>query len=56
MSRLLIQCLESSEYMEIRNALILLTKISGVFPVTKRSGINLEKRVRDVKKGDLYLS
>ena len=56
MSRLLIQCLESSEYMEIRNALILLTKISGVFPVTKRSGINLEKRVRYVKKGDLYLS
>ncbi|KAJ6973931.1 THO complex [Populus alba x Populus x berolinensis] len=35
MSRLLIQCLESSEYMEIRNALILLTKISGVFPVTR---------------------
>ncbi|KAJ8760884.1 hypothetical protein K2173_021922 [Erythroxylum novogranatense] len=48
-SRLLIQCLESTEYMEIRNALILLTKISGVFPVTKRSGINLEKRVTRIK-------
>lgn len=44
-TRLLIQCLESTEYMEIRNALIMLTKISGVFPVTRKSGINLEKRV-----------
>ncbi|KAL9382224.1 hypothetical protein Peur_025259 [Populus x canadensis] len=52
MSRLLIQCLESSEYMEIRNALILLTKISGVFPVTKRSGINLEKRVTRIKSDE----
>ncbi|XP_058108394.1 THO complex subunit 2 isoform X2 [Magnolia sinica] len=48
-TRLLIQCLESAEYMEIRNALILLTKISGVFPVTRKSGINLEKRVAKIK-------
>lgn len=40
----MIQCLESNEYMEIRNALIMLTKISGVFPVTRKTGINLEKR------------
>ncbi|WCJ33658.1 THO complex subunit 2 [Euphorbia peplus] len=51
-SRLLIQCLESTEYMEIRNALILLTKISGIFPVTKRSGINLEKRVARIKSDE----
>lgn len=31
--------------MEIRNALILLTKVSNAFPVTRKSGINLEKRV-----------
>jgi hypothetical protein len=31
--------------MEIRNALIVLTKISGVFPVLRKSGVNLEKRV-----------
>ncbi|RAL47850.1 hypothetical protein DM860_011435 [Cuscuta australis] len=48
-TRLLIQCLESTEYMEIRNALILLTKISNVFPVTRKSGINLEKRVGKIK-------
>ncbi|CAH9146449.1 unnamed protein product [Cuscuta epithymum] len=48
-TRLLIQCLESTEYMEIRNALILLTKISSVFPVTRKSGINLEKRVGKIK-------
>ncbi|KAI3847949.1 hypothetical protein MKX03_017474 [Papaver bracteatum] len=48
-TRLLIQCLESNEYMEIRNALIMLTKISSVFPVTRTSGINLEKQVAKVK-------
>ncbi|KAH9746029.1 THO complex subunit 2 [Citrus sinensis] len=51
-TRLLIQCLESAEYMEIRNALILLTKISGVFPVTRKSGINLEKRVAKIKNDE----
>ncbi|XP_021843215.1 THO complex subunit 2 isoform X2 [Spinacia oleracea] len=48
-TRLLIQCLESAEYMEIRNALIMLTKISSVFPVTRKSGINIEKRVAKIK-------
>ncbi|KAL0698843.1 hypothetical protein Bca4012_054965 [Brassica carinata] len=43
-TKLLIQCLESNEYMEIRNALIMLTKISGVFPVTRKTGYNIEKR------------
>lgn len=51
-TRLLIQCLESTEYMEIRNALIMLTKISGVFPVTRKSGINLEKRVAKIKSDE----
>lgn len=37
--------MESKEYMEIRNALIVLTKISNIFPVIRKSGINLEKRV-----------
>lgn len=49
MTRLLVQCLESPEYMEIRNALIMLTKISSVFPVTRKSGLNLEKRVAKIK-------
>ncbi|XP_039040621.1 THO complex subunit 2-like isoform X1 [Hibiscus syriacus] len=51
-TRLLIQCLESTEYMEIRNALIVLTKISIVFPVTRKSGINLEKRVAKIKNDE----
>ncbi|KAK8627665.1 hypothetical protein V6N13_135270 [Hibiscus sabdariffa] len=51
-TRLLIQCLESTEYMEIRNALIMLTKISSVFPVTRKSGINLEKRVAKIKNDE----
>lgn len=48
-TKILIQCLESAEYMEIRNALIMLTKISSVFPVTRKSGINIEKRVAKIK-------
>lgn len=51
-TRLLIQCLESTEYMEIRNALIMLTKVSTVFPVTRKSGINLEKRVAKLKSDE----
>ncbi|XP_057960883.1 THO complex subunit 2 [Malania oleifera] len=51
-TRLLIQCLESAEYMEIRNALLMLTKISSVFPVTRKSGINLEKRVTKIKSDE----
>ncbi|TVU36042.1 hypothetical protein EJB05_17953 [Eragrostis curvula] len=43
------QCMESKEYMEIRNALIVLTKISSVFPVLRKSGVNLEKRVAKLK-------
>lgn len=48
-TKLLIQCLESAEYIEIRNALTVLTKISSVFPVTRKTGINLEKRVSKIK-------
>uniref|UniRef100_A0A1D1YC63 THO complex subunit 2 n=1 Tax=Anthurium amnicola TaxID=1678845 RepID=A0A1D1YC63_9ARAE len=51
-TRVLILCLESSEYMEIRNALITLTKISSVFPVTRKSGVNLEKRVARIKNDE----
>ncbi|PIA63730.1 hypothetical protein AQUCO_00201224v1 [Aquilegia coerulea] len=47
--RLLVQCLESTEYMEIRNALIVLTKISSIFPVTRKTGVILEKRVARIK-------
>ncbi|KAJ3678301.1 hypothetical protein LUZ60_002104 [Juncus effusus] len=48
-TRMLAQCLESNEYMEIRNALIVLTKISSVFPVLRKSGVTLEKRVAKIK-------
>ncbi|XP_009109857.1 THO complex subunit 2 [Brassica rapa] len=51
-TKLLIQCLESNEYMEIRNALIMLTKISGVFPVTRKTGYNIEKRVAKIKNDE----
>jgi predicted AAA+ superfamily ATPase len=37
--------MESKEYMEIRNALTVLTKITSIFPVMRKSGINIEKRV-----------
>ncbi|CAI5989953.1 unnamed protein product, partial [Closterium sp. NIES-65] len=37
--------LESTEYMHIRNALTLLSRVSAVFPVTKRGGLVLERKV-----------
>ncbi|XP_024534234.1 THO complex subunit 2 [Selaginella moellendorffii] len=52
LTKLLIHCLESSEYMEIRNALTILTKISSVFPITKKTGINIERRVNKIKLDD----
>ncbi|MQL84853.1 hypothetical protein Taro_017363 [Colocasia esculenta] len=51
-TRLLIQCLESPEYIEIRNALIMLTKISSIFPVTRKTGLNLERRVSKIKNDE----
>lgn len=48
-TKLLIQCLESTEHMEIRNSLLVLSKISSVFPVTRKSGINIDKRVSKIK-------
>jgi THO complex subunit 2 len=38
--------------MEIRNALIVLTRIVKVFPVTKRVAATLEKRVTPISKQD----
>ncbi|KAG8078866.1 hypothetical protein GUJ93_ZPchr0007g6205 [Zizania palustris] len=49
MTKVLNQCMESKEYMEIRNALIVLTKISSIFPVIRKSGVNLEKRVAKLR-------
>ncbi|VAH85573.1 unnamed protein product [Triticum turgidum subsp. durum] len=48
-TKVLNQCMESKEYMEIRNALIVLTKITSIFPVMRKSGINIEKRVAKLK-------
>ncbi|KAM3353633.1 hypothetical protein ACQJBY_024659 [Aegilops geniculata] len=48
-TKVLNQCMESKEYMEIRNALIVLTKITSIFPVIRKSGINIEKRVVKLK-------
>ncbi|CAM6089899.1 unnamed protein product [Calypogeia fissa] len=49
LTKLLVQCLESTDYMEIRNALTVLTKLSSVFPVMKKSGANLERRVNKIR-------
>ncbi|KQK15793.1 THO complex subunit 2 isoform X2 [Brachypodium distachyon] len=48
-TKVLNQCMESKEYMEIRNALIVLTKITSIFPVIRKSGVNIEKRVAKLK-------
>lgn len=44
--------LESKEYMEIRNTLIVLTKIVKVFPLIKRVGLGVEKRINKIREED----
>jgi len=50
--RALAACLESSEFMEVRNALMVLTRLSKVYPVTRKHGAHLEKRVAKIKQDD----
>ena len=50
--RALAACLESPEFMEVRNALIVLTRVSKVYPVTRKHGAHLEKRVAKIKADD----
>ena len=50
--RALASCLESPEFMEVRNALIVLTRVSKVYPVTRKHGAHLEKRVAKIKAED----
>ncbi len=50
--RSLVACLESKEYMEIRNALLVLTRVSRAFPATRKHGAYLEKRVAKIKAED----
>ena len=53
-------CLESGEYIQIRNGLMILTKILPYFPMVVSLGTALEKRVEKVrneekdKRQDLY--
>ncbi|KAH3759032.1 THO2 protein [Pelomyxa schiedti] len=44
--------LESEEYMEVRNGLIVLTKIVSVFPILKRTHAKLEKVVNKHRKSE----
>jgi len=38
--------------MEIRNTLIVLTKIVKVFPLIKRVGLGVEKRINKIREED----
>eukprot|EP01103_Thecamoeba_quadrilineata_P015330 TRINITY_DN480_c0_g2_i3.p1 TRINITY_DN480_c0_g2~~TRINITY_DN480_c0_g2_i3.p1 ORF type:complete len:1658 (-),score=455.84 TRINITY_DN480_c0_g2_i3:20-4993(-) len=52
LARSFMNCLESKEYMEIRNSLIVLTKLVKLFPVLKRIVPHLEKRVNKIREED----
>lgn len=43
-------CLESKEYMQIRNALLMLTKIIDFFPIVKKLSISMEDVVSKLKE------
>jgi THO complex subunit 2 len=42
-------CLDSSEYMQVKNALLVLTRINDVYPTLRRSHEDLEKRVNRLR-------
>merc|ERR1712157_480809 len=60
LTKALVLCLESGEYIQIRNGLMILTKILNYFPMVQSLGAALEKRVEKVrteekdKRQDLY--
>merc|ERR1711892_213448 len=60
LTKALVLCLESGEYVQIRNGLMILTKILHFFPMVQSLGTALEKRVEKVrneekdKRQDLY--
>jgi len=51
-TRAFLNCLESDEYMHIRNSLIVLNRVSHVFPKLRKCGQHIEKRVAEIKLGD----
>ena len=48
----MMHCLESKEYMEVRNALHVLTRIVDVFPAIKNICTHLERKVAALKDED----
>eukprot|EP00939_MAST-03C_sp_MAST-3C-sp1_P001797 g1797.t1 len=52
LAKLLSSCLASTEYMHIRNALTVLQKISGVFPVTQTACDMLQRNVDKIKESE----
>ena len=49
-AKALVVCLESKDFVQIRNSLIVLTKIIQHFPVIQNLATVIEKRVDKVKK------
>merc|ERR1719508_197435 len=60
-AKALVVCLESKDFVQIRNSLIVLTKIKEQFPVIKNLSTVIEKRIEKVceeekdKRQDLYI-
>ena len=50
-AKALVVCLESKDFVQIRNSLIVLTKIIQHFPVIQNLATVIEKRVEKVKPG-----
>ena len=50
-AKLCIKCLASGEYMQMRNTLLVLTKLHGVFPTVAKICYTLEKKIENLKNG-----
>jgi len=45
-------CLDSGEYMQVKNALLVLTRVNDVYPTLRRAHESLEKRVNRLRENE----
>ena len=53
-AKALVVCLESKDFVQIRNSLIVLTKIINFFPVIQNLGTVIQKRIDKVEAAPSY--
>lgn len=52
MTKAVILCFDSGEYLQIRNSLLILTKILNYFPVVNNFALAIDRRVEDIRSNE----